>query len=287
MAPFRFCFLNAYLLRVPMPLVPGRHLHAVPAVQARATEIGDWLSGRHDVVALSEVFEPDDREALAAAWGSGPPVETVAGPGPRRPQAGSGLALLADGPAVGRQDVLVYAERGRRLFDSDAWADKGVLAVELDNGVEVVVTHLLAGGDVPSLHRHAEGDLTRRRRRQVEELLGFVERFHVEGHPVVVAGDFNIEADSATGRWLQERLSGLGFQDAWVVAGEGDGATNADGRIDYVFVQGAEVESCRPLMDERAADAPERDLLPTLSDHAALDVVLRLPSGQGRANHQM
>jgi hypothetical protein len=29
-------------------------------------------------------------------------------------------------------------------------------------------------------------------------------------------------------------------------------------------------------MSDRAPDAPEREALPTLSDHAALDVVLRL-----------
>jgi hypothetical protein len=273
-ATLRFCFLNTYLLRVPLPLVPGRHLHAVPAVRPRAVEIGSWLAGRHDVVALSEVFEPEDRAALVAAFAPGREVEVVAGPGPRRPQAGSGLVVLACGRTVRRADRLVFAERGRRLFDSDAWADKGALAVELDDGLEVVVTHLLAGGDLPS--RQEERVLAVRRRRQVEELVAFVERFHVEGRPTVVAGDFNIEADGDEGRWLAERFAGLGFVDAWAQVGEGDGRTVPDGRIDDVFVRGAEVESCAPVLAERAADAPERDALPTLSDHAALEVVLRL-----------
>jgi hypothetical protein len=275
-ARLRFCFLNTYLLRVPLPLVPGRHVHAVPAVRARAAEIGTWLSGRHDVVALSEVFEPEDRTTLATAWAAGRDVEVVAGPGPRRPQAGSGLAVLADGRSVVRDQSIVFVERGRRLFDSDAWADKGALAVELDDGIEVVATHLLAGADLPSVHRHVDGELARRRRRQVEELLALIERFHVDDRPTVVAGDFNIEASSSTGRWLRARFAGLGFVDAWEAVGEGDGRTNDEGRIDYVFVRGAEVESCVPVMADRAADAPERDSLATLSDHAALDVVLRL-----------
>jgi hypothetical protein len=282
----RFCFLNTYLLRVPLPLVPGRHVHAVPAVRPRAAEIGSWLAGRHDVVALSEVFEPEDRRTLASAWSTEPHVEVVAGPEPRRPQAGSGLAVLTDGPGVVRRDAIVFAERGRRLFDSDAWADKGALAVGLDDGLEVVATHLLAGDDLPSLHRHVAGDLARRRRRQVEELLAFVDRFHVEGSPLVVAGDFNIEADSATGRWLRGRFAGAGFVDAWEAAGQGDGRTNEDGRIDYVFVRGARVTSCDVVQPERAVDAPEREALPTLSDHAALEVVLDLPEAQAGWNHQ-
>ncbi|HYF47571.1 MAG TPA: hypothetical protein VD926_15255, partial [Acidimicrobiales bacterium] len=154
----RLCFLNTYLLRVPLPLVPGRHVHAVPAVRARAAEIGAWLSGRHDVVALSEVFEPDDLELLATAWGDGRRVTTVAGPGPRRPQAGSGLAVLASDATVVDRAALVYQERGRRLFDSDAYADKGALAVALHlpagPRVDVTVTHLLAGDDLPAPHRH-------------------------------------------------------------------------------------------------------------------------------------
>jgi hypothetical protein len=273
-ATLRFGFLNTYLLRVPLPFVPGRHLHAVPAVRARATEIGTWLAGRHDVTGLSEVFEPEDLDALAGAWAGGRRLEVVAGPGPRRPQAGSGLALLADGPTAVRTDAVVYAERGRRLFDSDAWADKGALAVELDIGVEVVVTHLLAG-DLSGLHRHVDGQLARRRRAQVEELLALLERFHRDGRPTIVAGDFNIRAGSPTGRWLAERMAGLGFVDAWAVAGEGDGATSGGERIDYAFVRGADVEACSVAWPERAADAPEREALPTLSDHAAVEITLR------------
>ena len=269
MRTLRFCFLNTYLLRVPVPFVPSRHLHAVPAVRARAAEIGAWLAGRHDVVGLSEVFEPDDLAALVDAVGEDLAVH--AGPGPRRPRAGSGLAVLARSSAA-RTTSTVYGERGRRLFDSDAWADKGALAAEVE-GVEVVVTHLLAGGDLPS--RDQERVLAARRRRQVDELLAFVDDFH-EGPPTVVAGDFNIDADGEEGRWLARRFGERGFVDAWEEAGEGDGRTNADGRIDYVFVRGAEVESCAPVLPERAGDAPERQALPTLSDHHAVEVVLRL-----------
>jgi hypothetical protein len=267
----RFCFLNTYLLRVPVPFVPSRHLHAVPAVRARATEIGAWLAGRHDVVGLSEVFEPDDLAALVDAME--PAVTAVPGPGPRRPQAGSGLAILSRTPPGGRTASIVYGERGRRLFDSDAWADKGALGVEV-GGVEVVVTHLLAGGDLPS--RDEARVLAARRRRQVDELLAFVDGFHAGDGPTIVAGDFNIDADDEEGRWLAERFGERGFVDAWPAAGEGDGRTNADGRIDYVFVRGADIESCEVAMPERAADAPERRALPTLSDHAAVEVVLRL-----------
>jgi endonuclease/exonuclease/phosphatase family metal-dependent hydrolase len=266
----RFCFLNTYLLRVPLPFVPGRHLHAVPAVRARAVEIGAWLAGRHHVVGLSEVFEPDDLAALVEAMADD--VTAIPGPGPRRPQAGSGLAVLTRSPAA-RSASTVYRERGRRLFDSDAWADKGALAVEVD-GVEVVVTHLLAGGDLPS--RNEQSVLDARRRRQVDELLTVVDDFHEDGRPTIVAGDFNIGADGDEGRWLAEQLAARGFVDAWAVAGEGDGRTNVDGRIDYVFVRGADVESCIPVQPERSGDAPERDALPTLSDHAALEVVLRV-----------
>jgi endonuclease/exonuclease/phosphatase family metal-dependent hydrolase len=179
------------------------------------------------------------------------------------------------------QASIVYRERGRRLFDSDAWADKGALGVRLDLGpdappLDVVTTHLLAGDDVPSLHRHVDGVLSLRRRRQVDELLAFVAGRRRDGDVRIVAGDFNIEASSPTGRWLVDRFAEAGFVDAWAEAGRGDGRTDPDGRIDYAFVAGATVESCVPVMDDRPADAPERQALATLSDHAALDVVLRL-----------
>lgn len=280
MDTLRFCFLNTYLLRVPLPLWPGRHLHAVPAVTARAAEIGTWLSGRHDVVALCEAFEPADQAVLADAWKPGGRRTVVAGPGPRRPQAGSGLLTVSAGPPVVRQASHVFAERGRRLFDSDAWADKGVLWVELDlgpdrPGLEVVSTHLLAGDDLPPPHHHVHGQLALRRRRQVEEVLDFFDQHHRPGNAVVVAGDFNIEATSRTGAWLVDRFADRGFVDAGAEAGP----TNQDGRIDYAFVRGADVVAAEALTAERHAGAPERDALATVSDHAALHLELDLAAG--------
>jgi endonuclease/exonuclease/phosphatase family metal-dependent hydrolase len=133
----------------------------------------------------------------------------------------------------------------------------------------------LAGDDLTGPHRHPQGQLSRRRRAQVDELIELVEATTGDG-PTIVAGDFNIEASTATGRWLQRRFAALGFVDAWATVGEGDGRTDALGRIDYVFVRGAEVLSCAPVRPERPAGAPERDALATISDHFALEAVVRI-----------
>ena len=152
--------------------------------------------------------------------------------------------MLADGPTVVDQRPIVYRRAGPSPVRLRRLGRQGGARVAFDlgpdrPGLEVVSTHLLAGDDLPSPHRHVEGQLSRRRRRQVEELLAFVEEHVRDGAVQVVAGDFNIEAEHHR-RWLVDRSPSLGFVDAGAEVGDGDGRTVPDGRIDYVFVRGAD-----------------------------------------------
>jgi endonuclease/exonuclease/phosphatase family metal-dependent hydrolase len=238
----RVLFLNTFLLRVGR-LPSGRWLHEKPMVDERADEIGVAVADGYDVVALAEVFHPDEVHRLLAAAGVDPDAAArgvLASP----PSAltSSGLLSFAGHPIV-RQQAIAYRQRGRKLLDSDAWANKGALMVEVDLGLpgnlEVYSTHVFFGGDlVRSDARHRSPELPRIRQAQVQELLGFVDAVHRPENVALVVGDFNIDAEgrgpdglaeAGVGVQAAERLrrsfDDAGFDDAWALVGEGPGWT--------------------------------------------------------------
>ncbi len=239
----RFCFYNAYLLRAGRLPVPGRarYLHAVPAVDARAHELGERLAGRYEVAALCEVFDQGERRALLSAWygrrggrrarprtASGPPVLSRRIPLVKT----SGLLTVVDGPTLVRTATHLYRTRGHRFIDADAWAHKGALLVEVDAGVganlEIYSTHLIAGGDLlfrrERGHRSAVADF---RQAQAHELLDFVRRTHVPGNATLIVGDFNIDALHPEPAYadLTGAMADAGFDDLWLEHGRGPGYT--------------------------------------------------------------
>ncbi len=294
MAPvnLRFCFYNAFLLRagrLPLP-GPKRFLHSVPAVDARAAELGRRLAGRYDVAALCEVFDQSERRAIMAGWyrrdrggdrggggraghwsrggrGRRPRLRTASGPpvltGRMPLVKTSGLLTVVDGPRVARTATHLYRVRGHRFLDADAWANKGALLVEVDVGaganLEVYSTHLIWGGDLlfrrERGHRSAVADY---RQAQAHELLDFVRRTHVDGNATLIVGDFNIDALHPSPAYadLTAAMGDAGFDDVWLEHGVGPGYT-CDARElgDAIAVPDpADPDLC---LDRDGADAPE------------------------------
>lgn len=273
----RVLFWNTFLLQVRLgPLF----LHHKPLVEVRAREIGAALAAADfDVVALAEVFDRPEQAVIGEGWS-----HVAAGPAAARwpvPTKSSGLMTLSRRP-IRASRTWRYGVRGTRRRDSDAWAAKGVLMVEVatddpDVNLEVYSTHMFYGGDLLGPPRSPDGV----RDAQVGELLAAVERWHTPGNAALVVGDFNIVAAGPQGERLGERMAAAGFADVWVAHGDGTGCTcdllEPDGpqqRIDYAFVRadGVEVVGVECLTFPR----PAGDGMAFLSDHAALAVDLRL-----------
>ncbi len=243
-ADLRLLFYNAFLLRagrVPWPGRP-RYVHAAPAVDARAHELGRRLAGRYDVAALSEVFDLAERRAVVSGWRHARPgrrhhhrLRTAVGPPLLRRVPllkTSGLFTVVDGPALTRTATHLYRSRGHRFLDSDAWAHKGALLAQVDVGLEadleIYSTHLIAGGDLllprERGHRSAVADF---RQAQAHELLDFVRRTHQRGNAVLLVGDFNIDALDPSPAYadLAAAMDDAGYDDVWAAHGEGPGPT--------------------------------------------------------------
>jgi len=101
------------------------------------------------------------------------------------------------------------------------------------------------------------------RRQEVEGVLNMVRARLSAITPVLVAGDFNSEPDSA----VVGRLRDSGLRDAWTECGRGDGfsypADRPTKRIDYVFLGGTLRCTAAEVLDTQVSD--HRPLLVTLA----------------------
>jgi len=291
----RVAFWNTWLLSPRLwptgPRMPGMAGWFAPEVEARAPLVARAVADRFDVVALAECFERSEQDAVARGW---PGATFVAGPqrhGLRR--QGSGLAaLVAPERKVVRTARHAYRSGGD-LRDSDTFATKGaqLVAVEVAEGlppVEVVSTHLFAGGDlfpVPGADdasRHHEA-----RMRQVDELVAFVQEHHDPASPLLVVGDFNVQAHDddptlpepqARYRDLAERLAGIGLVDVWAGHGVGAGSTCTFDDPSDLPPDPDEPDQVLDDPDSSPATAPgERIDYLWLSTPAGLDVVVDRP----------
>lgn len=272
----RLLFWNVYLLQPRLipngPPLPAIRELSAPVVGARAGEIATTLPGQYDLVALAEAFDPQERRHVLDGWAPRSDITAVAGPErsfpPRGPIAfaSSGLFTVVDGHRVVRTDQHRFEARGERLWDADAWSNKGVLLVEVDprpqgdtaaapagsGHVELYSTHLFWGAGM--LSGSPANDHERRHRvrmAQVDELLGFVERTHRPENVPIVVGDFNVrvhdvEQPEHPNHWYEDlaaRMARFDLVDTWAAAGVGPGHTC-----------GAE----RDPFDEDDPDAPGR-----------------------------
>lgn len=236
----RLLSYNTFLLHVELGRPESRfQIHAKPAYQARATEIGRTLAGRYDVVALCEVWDEAEQRAVLAGWDGRPASHTVGPARTRIPLVGkaSGLLTVVDGLPVVRRAARAFRDRGQRRHDADAFANKGVLLTEVDVGergnLEVYSTHLIAGNDFVKRRGDPFGATAAVRQRQVDELAAFVREVHRPTNAALVVGDFNVPAHDPgaedPGRQyerLRRTLDGAGFADVWVEHGRGGGFTH-------------------------------------------------------------
>jgi len=112
---------------------------AKPALEERAQLLGPTL-GVYDVCCLCEVFTQASRQEIFARLeqtSGGAPFAFTAGPDESGAWTllGSGLLFLArsNRPIV-KTERIIFANRGSRLKDSDAWANKGGLLNVIDLG---------------------------------------------------------------------------------------------------------------------------------------------------------
>jgi endonuclease/exonuclease/phosphatase family metal-dependent hydrolase len=173
--------------------------------------------------------------------------------------------------------------------------------------LELVSTHLIAGGDLAdtSRHRRATDEV---RFAQVEDVLAEADVAHRPGNLILVVGDFNVPAGGPAGDRLHEVMDAAGYRDLWLDHGAGPGWTCdalvvgepvttpdlEDGRfceepaahhpdaerLDYAFIGSAPpqpavtVQSMRRRVFPRSSDCPEYESMPLLSDHVALHLDL-------------
>lgn len=233
----RLLVWNTFLLRPPS-WAPRFAVSGLDrGVDDRARVIGSELAGDYDVVALTEVFDPRVRELVIGGFGA---TEAADGPGPgarRGARAGSGLLILSAGPHIRRVVTHTFARAGHRLFDADAWAAKGVLFVELDVGgvgVEIALTHLIAGGF--GFHPRSTSVVARIRAAQVAELCEVLRSAHRPGNVLLVGGDMNTDPDARAADSpdpdLAATFAEFGLGDWWTAHGTGPGWTSPGERFD-------------------------------------------------------
>jgi endonuclease/exonuclease/phosphatase family metal-dependent hydrolase len=234
----RVLVYNTYLLHV-LGLPGGIEVAAKPGWRARAGEIGEAVAGQYEVVALTEVFDRVERKAILAGWGSGNVHHEVGPTSGRLPVLGksSGLLTVVDGPTVVRSDRHRFAERGSRWRDADAYANKGVLLVEIDVGLaanlEVYSTHLIYGNDFWKRPGGPHGANAVVRQAQVDEVLDVVAATHRPPNVALVVGDFNVPASDPHEdpsdrdyRRMRSSFDRAGFEDVWARHGDGPGYTH-------------------------------------------------------------
>lgn len=287
---------NVHLLpKVARPFAGERS-----ATEYRAIQIAEELA-EFELLGLCEAFDEKSRLAMIQRLQERSPEELHFALGPKRSGRhliGGGLLLLSKFPIVD-QNVLTYRSATRVTthgMKSDGFAAKGALHVRLE--MDIVDTQL------DCFLTHLDSQSSEVRTKQVTELCAFVSKHHDAEVPLIVMGDFNIEAPSGAGAdglavheqsEYQELLGNLnsidrgdfldlGHQIAVGPRGSSN-ATEPDGgrRIDYVFISDSTPTSLSKLIGKQAKHLPllDKDVAEgSLSDHAAVACELQLTSSR-------
>jgi endonuclease/exonuclease/phosphatase family metal-dependent hydrolase len=143
---------------------------------------------------------------------------------------GSGLLLLSRRLPVTRTERLVFSQRGDRMHDSDAWANKGAMLNTIDTGageIDVFQTHLYSGGGLKDNVPAALAaplqirDPTEDERQvvfgsELAELAAFYQQHHRPANVGVLTGDFNLDGGNIRQYGtLRRTTDALGLRDAW------------------------------------------------------------------------
>jgi endonuclease/exonuclease/phosphatase family metal-dependent hydrolase len=270
------------------------NVHLLPAVALkiaghrgnsdyRAEQIGKVLAA-YDTVGLCEVFDRKHSQMLYEAAQVATKDTFVITPGPQRVGAhliGSGLAILSRYP-VEESHTISYTEASRFLdsgFKADGFAAKGAVHARLCIRREPAMF-------VDCFLTHLESRSAQARDVQIAEFADFVTK-HAGDYPVIVMGDFNIDANSLDNSPEKSQLESLRKQfihqdrqliDVWQVVGQGPGNTyesttmGGSRRLDYIFISDPESVATQliplevkvlPFLDDKVEGG-------SLSDHSAV-----------------
>ncbi|WP_280307794.1 endonuclease/exonuclease/phosphatase family protein [Nocardia abscessus] len=168
----------------------GAQLKAVIDIVARS---------RADVVVLAEMFDNDERTRLVRAIKDQFP-HAVAGPDEKDGLAGviqeedSGLLVLSRHPIEETRNTIFRSCKGE-----DCFANKGAVMVRVNpaDGPQfcVVGTHLQADPEIPEPNFGVENGAAGKREAQLRHLDSFILADRRLDLPVVIVGDFNIDAN--------------------------------------------------------------------------------------------
>ncbi|HUH73388.1 MAG TPA: sphingomyelin phosphodiesterase [Chitinophagales bacterium] len=253
---------NIYMLP-PMVMFTGKN--------KRASIIGEELANSdYDVLVLQEAFLAGARKRIYNKLKHEYPYEV--GPAFRELyslKTSSGIWILSKHPM---KEIAKVKFKRKSGFDNKM-ARKGALMVEVNkNGqiFEVIGTHLNAGGTL---------DIKASQIRQIKEEL--IDVYHNENHPLVVAGDFNIDKYEENG--LDSMICILDMND-YGLEGErqhtfdftrndlGDGKSK--GVIDFVYFKPGKLkvrnsERRIPLIEKIWSKTNK-----SLSDHNPIELLL-------------
>lgn len=199
----------------------GISIGAKPARDERATELGPELAA-YDVCCLSEVFTNDSRERIMAGL-SGAPWTATAGPDESGAWTflSSGLFFLLKNRRIALTKQMIFANRGERRCDADAWSNKGVLLNVIDVGVgqlELFQTHLFYGGGLrlPLMAEPSEDNRMAVWRAELAQLADFYRSNHQPQNVALITGDFNMSGtDMRHYTELRRTMAGLNLHDLW------------------------------------------------------------------------
>jgi endonuclease/exonuclease/phosphatase family metal-dependent hydrolase len=333
----KFLWLNAYMIphiKLDTPVYSGRVHDGAPVIGARAFEIGTYIKeSKYDIVALCEVFMLSSKDTLISVWENKPFWIRGSGEGSVKfkipfvvidasvltvETISSGLLTLL----CGRFGLLshsreAFTSKGDWERDADAWSNKGVLKVVAETGfntkLEIYSTHLIYGGgligDISDEERYAV------QRKQLDQMVSFIEKERNPSNFVMVVGDFNIYANEAFYQELRWRMEDkLGLEDVWTryaiprygaKAGKTNSpsacildtppcdkfaddkksdSVNEEGRIDYIFIQkpstshdmSVDISRPRRVPFKRVPSADGFNDINYFSDHVGIELQMFL-----------
>lgn len=197
---------------------------AKPALEQRARFLGSIL-GRYDICCLCEVFTQESRDYILTHLeenSGGDAFAHTTGPDDSGAWTflGSGLLFLAKtNRAIVKTERIIFADRGSKRKDSDAWANKGVLLNVIDLGfgqLELFQTHFYYGGGIPALPQPSDEERMNVWRAELAELANFYRRHHEQHNVAIITGDFNMGgADVREYAEMRRTMDSLNMRDLW------------------------------------------------------------------------
>jgi hypothetical protein len=197
---------------------------AKPALKERSQFLGPTL-GVYDVCCLCEVNTEDSRQEILSRLeltSGGTPFEFTAGPDDSGAWTflSSGLLFLAKkNRRIVKTEHLIFNNRGSKIKDTDAWANKGILLNVIDVGfgqLEIYQTHFYYGGGMPVIKDPPDKERMDVRRAELVELANFYREHHQPQNVALITGDFNLNGANVREYAEMKRImDSLNMRDLW------------------------------------------------------------------------